>query len=72
MNHRGPWRRKQVSFCEALALAAVLAFTSSSSARAEGERNSLAARLRSTLSLDASGGGVTSLFGGVTDPGRGA
>jgi hypothetical protein len=55
-----------------LALAAVLAFTSSSSARAEGERNSLAARLRSTLSFDASGGGVTSLFGGVTDPGRGS
>ncbi len=72
MNHRGPWLRKQVSSCEVLALAAVLAFTSASSARAEGERSSLAARLRSTLSFDASGGGVTSLFGGVTDPGRGS
>ena len=72
MNHRGPWLRKQVGLCEVLALAAVLAFTSSSSARAEGERNSLAARLRSTLSFDASGGGVTSPFGGVTDPNRGS
>ena len=72
MNHRGPWLRKQVSLCEALALAVVLAFTGSSSARADGGRNSFGARLRSTLSFDASGGGVTSLLGGVTDQGRGS
>ena len=68
---RGPGLRKQVGLCEVLSLAAVLAFTGSSSARAEGGRSSLGARLRSTLSLDVSGGGATSLFGGVTDPGRG-
>ena len=72
MNHRGPWLRKQVSLCKVLALAAVLAFTSSSSARAEGGRSSLGARLRSTLSFDVSGGGTTGLFGGATDPGRGS
>jgi hypothetical protein len=72
MNHRGPWLRKQVSLCEALALAAMLTFTSSSSAWAEGGQGSLGARLRSTLSFDVSGGGTTGLFGGVTDPGRGS
>ena len=72
MNTHGPRLRKQVSLYEVLSLAAVLAFTSSSSARAEGGRSSLGARLRSTLSFDVSGGGTTSLFGGVTDPGRGS
>src|SRR4030095_10696270 len=70
VNTHGPRLRKQVSLYEVLSLAAVLAFTSSSSARAEGGRSSLGARLRSTLSFDMSGGGTTSLFGGVTDPGR--
>jgi hypothetical protein len=54
-----------------LSFAVVLAFTGSSSARADEGRSSLGARLRSTLSFDVSGGGATSLFGGVTDPGRG-
>jgi hypothetical protein len=72
VNTHGPWLRKQVSLYEVLSLAAVLAFTSSSSARAEGGRSSLGARLRSTLSFDVSGGGATSLFGGVTDAGRGS
>jgi hypothetical protein len=72
MNHRGPRLRKQVSLGEVLALAAVLAFTGSSPARAEAGRSSLATRLRSTLSFDVSGGGTTGLFGGVTDPGRGS
>jgi Lipid A 3-O-deacylase (PagL) len=72
VNTHGPGLRKQVSLYEVLSLAAVLALTSSSSARAEGGRSSLGARLRSTLSFDVSGGGATSLFGGVTDPGRGS
>jgi Lipid A 3-O-deacylase (PagL) len=72
VNTHGPWRRKQVSLYEVLSLATVLALTSSSSARAEGGRSSLGARLRSTLSFEMSGGGTTSLFGGVTDPGRGS
>jgi len=72
MNLRDPWLRKPVSLCEVLALAAVLAFTGSSPARAEAGRSSLGARLRSTLSFDVSGGGTTGLFGGVTDPGRGS
>jgi hypothetical protein len=69
---RSPWLRKQVGLYEVLSLAAVLAFTGSSSARAEEGRSSLGARLRSTLSFDVSGGGATSLFGGATDPGRGS
>jgi hypothetical protein len=72
MEHKGAWLRRQVSSCEVLALAAVLAFAGSNSARAEGARSSLGARLRSTPSFDVSGGGGTSLFGGVTDPGRGS
>ena len=72
MNHRGPRLRKQVSLGEVLALAALLAVTGSSPAQAEAGRSSLAARLRSTLSFDVSGGGTTGLFGGVTDPGRGS
>jgi hypothetical protein len=58
--------------CEVLLLAALLGFTGSSSAWAETGRSSLAARLRSTLSLDVSGGGNTDLLPGVTDPGRGS
>ncbi len=72
MSKRGRRLRKQVGLYEVLSLAAVLALTSSSSTRAEEGRSSLGARLRSTLSFDVSGGGVTSLFGGVTDPGRGS
>ena len=72
MNHRRLWLRKQVGSCAVLALAAVLTFTGSSSARAEEGRSSLGARLRSTLSLDVTGGGTTGLFGGVTEPGRGS
>jgi Lipid A 3-O-deacylase (PagL) len=72
VSKRSPWLRKQVGLYEVLSLAAVLALTGSSSARAEGGRSSLGARLRSTLSFDVSGGGATSLFGGVTDAGRGS
>jgi hypothetical protein len=57
---------------EVLSITALLALAGSSSARAEGGRSSLGARLRSTLSLDVSGGGATSLVGGVTDSGRGS
>ena len=71
MSKRSPWRQKQVGLYEVLSLAAVLAFTGSSSARAEEGRSSLGARLRSTLSFDVSGGGATSLLPGDTDPGRG-
>ena len=72
MSHMHPWLRRQVGSCAVLALAAVLAFTGSRPARAEEGRSSLGARLRSTLSLDVTGGGTTSLFGGVTEPGRGS
>jgi Lipid A 3-O-deacylase (PagL) len=72
VSKRSPWLRKQVGMYKVLSLAAVLAFTGSSSARAEDWRSSLGATLRSTLSLDVSGGGATSLFGGATDPGRGS
>ena len=72
MSKRSRCLRKQVGLYEVLSLAAMLALTSAGSARAEGERSSLGARLRSTLSFDVSGGGVTSVFGGATDPGRGS
>ena len=72
MNHMRLWLRKQVGSCAVLALAAVLALTGSSSAQAEEGPSSLGARLRSTLSVDVTGGGTTGLFGGVTDPGRGS
>jgi len=72
MSPMRPWLRRQAGSCVAPALAAVLAFTGVSSARAEEGRSSLGARLRSTLSLDVTGGGTTGLFGGVTEPGRGS
>jgi hypothetical protein len=71
VSKRSPWLGKQVGLYEVLSLAAVLAFTGSSSARAEEGRSSLGARLPSTLSFDVSGGGATSLLPGATDPGRG-
>lgn len=70
MRRRGQWR-KQVGLPELLSLATLLVATGSGSARAEEGHSSLGARLRSTLSFDVSGGGATSLFGGVTGSGRG-
>jgi hypothetical protein len=64
--------RKQVGLHQLLSLVAMLALSGSSPARAEGERTSLGASLGSTLSFDVSRGGVTSLFGGAVDPGRGS
>lgn len=52
-------------------MTALLAGGVATPARAQDVPASLASRLRSTLSLDVSLGGATSLFGGVTDPGHG-